>query len=493
LLSLPSSAIKGRNSPFTGEQKGNAFNRQVYICCYDFYIEVEMKVLFIHISKNWQGRVYPEYPLGVGLIATLSKQAGYDVHLHDMAVDDTPVEYVIEQQKPDAIALSFLSTSATMAHKTISHIKTFYDGIIISGGIHTSIFPQHVLRMGADVAVVGEGEPVIINLLDSISKLTSTSIPKNYLHDIQNIYYKNSQGNIEKTFSTTDSVDVNKLPPVDRDIFDLKKYPHHSIITSRGCPYRCKFCCAWGPGGRQGRMASPKRILDELEMLVNQYGPMTMYWADDMFFFNQAKRLEFCRLMKERQLPIKWIAQLRADNLTPELVSALKEAGCEKVCLGAESGSNVILKSVDKGLTRKNIENGIKCAISGGLRVKTWWIIGLPGGTYNEQLESIDLIAETRPHEVAVHTFVPLPGTDYWENAQKYGINLPSVDNLENLYYYGSPDDIKLDYLSADNMKSLISTYDSELQKLGYTPTDQAKNDTKYIYTSPSLKKTFEV
>lgn len=452
-----------------------------------------MRILFIHVSKNWQGRVYPEYPLGIGLVATLTKQAGHDVRLHDMAVDDTPIEAVVHESRPDVVALSFLSTSATMAGQTILQLKQVHHGLIISGGIHTSIFPNHVLELGVDIAVVGEGEPVILPLLEKIAGLSTGAIPAQSLRGIPGIVYKNADGRIEKTEAPTDSVNVDSLPPVDRDIYDLKRYPHHSIITSRGCPFRCKFCCAWGPGGRQGRMASPKRIFDELELLVGRYGPMTMYWADDMFFFNQAKRLEFCRLMKERQLPIRWIAQLRADNLTPALAAALKDAGCEKVCLGAESGSDTILKSVDKGLTRQDIANGIKCAVEGGLRVKTWWIIGLPGGSYDDQLASIDLIAETRPHEVAMHTFVPLPGTVYWERAQEYGIRLPPVDRLETHYYYGSPRDVLLDYLSPEEMERIIATYDRELMGLGYVPTDKATADTPYVYTSPSLKKTFEV
>lgn len=453
-----------------------------------------MRILFIHISQNWQGRVYPEYPLGLGLIATLTKQAGHEVHLHDMAVDDAPIEEVVGRWRPDVAALSFLSTSATMAADTVTRLKRGDCGHIISGGIHTSIFPDHAIRMGIDIAVVGEGEPVILPLLAALSAIgRGCPIPPLALTGIPSVVYRNALGEIESNEAASANVDVDALPPVDRSIYDLRRYPHHSIITSRGCPFQCKFCCAWGPGGRRGRMASPRRILDELEMLADRYGPMTVYWADDMFFFNQAKRIEFCRLMKERQLPIRWIAQLRADNLTPALVEALKDAGCEKVCLGAESGSDALLKSVDKRLTRADIAAGIRCAVEGGLRVKTWWILGLPGGSYEDQLASLELIEEVRPHEVAVHTFVPLPGTVYWDRAEEYGIRLPPIDRLETLYYYGRPKDLLLDYLTPEQMEDIIGIYDRSLTELGYVPTDKARADTPYVYTSPSLKKTFEV
>lgn len=450
-----------------------------------------MKVLFVHVSRNWQGRVYPEYPLGPGLIATLARQAGYEVTFFDMAVDDTPIEDVIARTSPDVTALSFLSTSATAAGSLIKRLRTLPAGRIVVGGIHTSIFPEHALHLGADVACIGEGEPVILPLLAALS---GDGFPSEAtLGSVPSIAWRDPDGAVHRSKPWTGSVDVETLPPVDRDIFDLARYPHHSIITSRGCPYRCKFCCAWGPGGKKGRMASPGRILNELEALVARYGAMTMYWADDMFFFSQTRRLEFCRMMRERDLPIKWIAQLRADNLNDELVEAMRLAGCEKVCLGAESGSDLILEGVDKGLKAKDIHRGIRCAVDGGLRVKTWWIVGLPGGSTADQLASIDLIDRSRPHEVAVHTFVPLPGTVYWDDAARFGIGLPSLDSLENLYYYGSPRDVRLDYLSPDEMDRLIDTFDDALAGMGYVPTDSCAADAPFVYTSPRQRTTFTV
>ncbi|RME46058.1 MAG: radical SAM protein [Deltaproteobacteria bacterium] len=449
-----------------------------------------MRILFVHVSQNWQGRVYPEYPLGPGIVATIARDAGHDVFFHDMAVDDTPVEEVVGRVAPRIVALSFLSTSATKAGEVIRKLRGWEGITLIAGGIHTSIFPEHVVALGVDVAVVGEGEGVILPLLDAFSRGGDPSVR---LSAIPGIVYRERSGRIRKNPPSTTSVDLETLPPVERSIYDLSRYPHHSIITSRGCPYRCKFCCAWGPGGRKGRMASPSRILTELEWLVERYGEMTLYWADDMFFFSQRKRLEFCSMMKERGLPIEWIAQLRADNLNPPLVDALLAAGCTTICLGAESGSDRLLQSVEKGLTRAQIAAGIRCAVEGGLRVKTWWILGLPGGTFEDQLASLDLIAETRPHEVAVHTFVPLPGTIYWEEAERFGIHLPPLDRLEQLYYYGNPGEVRMDGLSAEEMTMLIEAYDTGLQEMGYLPTDRATPETPYVYTSPKQKTTFAV
>lgn len=246
-----------------------------------------MNILFVHISKNWHGRVYPEYPMGIGIIATLANQAGYNVHIHDMAVDDTPLELVLNNFKPDITGISFLSTSATTASFVIKQLLDLDCGHLIAGGIHTSIFPENVVLQGVDIAVIGEGEISIISLLKKLENLKTKKYSLEYFCDIPNLVFNGIEGEIVHTKKSNESVQLDNVPPVNRSLFNLSLYPHHSIITSRGCPYRCKFCCAWGPGGKKGRMASPERILSELEQLVELYGNITVYWADDMFFFNR--------------------------------------------------------------------------------------------------------------------------------------------------------------------------------------------------------------
>ncbi len=453
-----------------------------------------MKILLIHVSKNWQGRVYAEYPLGIGILATLAKLAGHTVYIHDMAVDSTSISQVVEYFKPNVTGISFLSTSATTATTVIMQLCQLDSGHLVAGGIHVSIFPEDTVEQGIDIAVTGEGELVWLPLLELLDQTSVGNYVLDKFSHIPNLVFRDKFGTIRKTNICNESVNINELPPVDRSVFDLSRYPHHSMITSRGCPYRCKFCCSWGPGGRKGRMASPQKILNELEILVEKYGATDVYWADDMFFFNKKDRLHFCSLLKNRKLPLKWTAQLRADNLDSELVNALTEAGCVKICLGAESGSDNILKSISKGLTREKIEQGILCAVNGGLRVKTWWIVGLPGAAnISEHLESISLIDKTRPDEVAIHLFVPLPGTIYWDNAVSFGIKLPPMCSLEKLYFYGNPGDIEFKYISRDQLESVLESYEIHLQSMGYVSTDHATPETKFIYTSPTQKKTFDI
>ncbi len=450
-----------------------------------------MKVLFINASKKWEGRVYREYPYGIGILATLTDQAGYDVRILDMAVDYRNYMDVIREFNPDVVAVSFFSPSVQIASKVIESIATEFDVYILVGGIHSTLYPTSVLNYGADVVLKGEGELNFVPVLDSI-KDGSEGLEKR-LSKIPNLVYKDSLGMVVETEASKDCVDLDKLPIMNRNLFDLSFYDHHTILTSRCCPFQCYFCCSWAPGGKRGRIMSPNRIMRELEWLVEQYGELTLYWGDEIFFWNREDRLKFCDMLKERNLPIKFIVQLRADLVEEDLVEKLILVGCIKLCIGAESGSDQILRAINKKTTADVIEKAIQTSVKLGLACKTWWMVGLPGGDRTEQLKALDIIERSRPNEVAVHQFVPLPGSYFWDHAEEYGIRLPEETSFENLNYYSDPSNLCYDYISGQELHSILKTYQEKLLQWGYVPTDMADANSKYVFTTPFQKTTFEI
>lgn len=450
-----------------------------------------MKVLFINASKKWEGRVYREYPYGVGILATLADQAGYDIHILDMAVDGRDYCGVVEMFQPDVVAVSFFSPSVQIAEEVISAIAAKYEVPVIAGGIHSTLYPYDVLDFGADIVMIGEGELYFVSVLDSIRYMRESL--ERTLSCIPNLVFRNRDGRAIRTKSTEDSVELDKLPIMNRNLFDLSLYDHHTILTSRCCPYRCYFCCSWAPGGKAGRIMSPERIIDELEWLVAQYGPLTLYWGDEIFFWSRGERLAFCDLLKEKHLPIKFIIQLRADLVEDVLLEKLVSIGCIKLCIGAESGSNQILRTINKKVTADVIERAIDISVKWGVPCKTWWMVGLPGGDKNEQLRALDIIEKTRPNEVAVHQFVPLPGSYFWNHAKEYGIHLLEESSFDKLNYYSDPSSLCYDYLSGQELYDILKTYEEKLLQWGYVPTDLADAASKYIFTTPFQKTTFEI
>ncbi len=242
-----------------------------------------------------------------------------------------------------------------------------------------------------------------------------------------------------------------------------------------------------------GRIMSSERILLELEWLVEHYGALTLYWGDEIFFWNKEERLRFCKLLQEKQLPIKFIMQIRADLVDMELVEELKDAGCIKICIGAEAGSDRLLKTANKKITAAQIEKAIDICVKAGLSCKTWWMIGLPGGDKEDQLMALDIIERTRPNEVAVHQFVPLPGSNFWDNAEQYGIYLPEEASFENLNYYSNPENLSYDYISGEELYEILKIYEERLLYMGYISTDQADELSEYVFTTPFQNTTFNI
>ena len=455
-----------------------------------------MNILLINVSKNWKGRVYKEYPLGLGMLGTIASNAGHNLKILDLAVDDSDPIKIILNFKPDITGLSFLSTSSYTAKNLITKLKKIKCGHLISGGIHTSIFPLNVLKWGFDFVGVGEGELFFPTLINALKDVTLTTFyNKSDFINIPNIGFRDVNGEYFFTNKTSDSVDLDSLPIVDRNLFNKDKYSNHSIVSSRGCIYNCKFCCSWGSGGKKGRFASPEKIIAEFRYLINEIGAKTVYWADDMFFMNQEQRLNFCTILEKENLDLDWdwVIQLRASEINKELIIALKKAGCSKIAIGAESGSNKVLKNIGKGISAEEVEEGINCAIKFGMKIKTWWIIGLPGSDFSEEIKTLELIKRTKPHEVAIHTFVPLPGTVFWDEASFYNINLPVIENVEDLYYYSSYENVKLNSITYNEFKKLLNLFIETMDNMGYSPADNITNNTEYVYTTPLQKKTFSI
>jgi radical SAM superfamily enzyme YgiQ (UPF0313 family) len=445
-----------------------------------------MRVLFVNVSKKYGARVYKEYPLGIGILGTIVRNAGHTVKIYDMVVEKTPIIDVISDFKPDVIGLSYTSISAYTAYRLLEILKSTVSAVLIAGGIHPTLYYEEALNQGFDFVVIGEGEHVILPLIGYVENNDNDAFDQ-----LRGIAYKEGNNIIYRP--QTEVVNLNELPFIDRNLFAMNYYPYHSIISSRGCIHKCMFCTSQGLAGRIPRMSAPEKIISEMEFLANEYGKINLYWADDMFFHDHAARIRFCDLLIKKRIPIQYVIQLRADNINDELIVALKQSGCVKIAIGAESGSNEILKTIKKGINKETIKNAIDCAKINNLRIKTWWIVGLPG-TYDQQLEALEIIKLTRPNEVAIHTFVPLPGSEFWDNADKYGIHVPrSLQELELLGYYNNPDVIHFDYISAGELHALINTYEQALLDYGYVPTDKSKGTEDYIYTSPNQKQTFEV
>jgi anaerobic magnesium-protoporphyrin IX monomethyl ester cyclase len=450
-----------------------------------------MKVLFVAPRSYNPKQMYREYPLGIGYLGTLLQQHGHEVRIFDQNVegleDDGLWELVADFQ-PDIAGFTVITPNYPVARQQIRKLKILHPEVrILAGGIHATLFPEDLMADGADVVVLGEGEPVIRQLVDGLSEGKD-------LRGLPGLLFRDRMGEIIRTPGHGQTTTLNDLPFVDRSLYNLPKYTHHSMLASRGCPHHCAFCCNYTGTVRNDGVAVQgyEKVIREMEHLRDRFGAREIFFADDIFLLRKHDILEFCRANAARQVGVKWIGQMRADRVDANVAEAMRAAGCQRIYFGVASGSDRILSDAKKGMNTEQIRRGIRAAADAGLRVKTGWIYGLPG-SLEEQYESIPFMLDLRPHEISIHQLIPFPGTIYYTDPARFGIRIADPKAFESFCYGGLDGDIQFDYLSHDQLRQLLEDTARALEDAGYVSSDQAGPGAEYIYTTPLSRNSMNV
>jgi radical SAM superfamily enzyme YgiQ (UPF0313 family) len=450
-----------------------------------------MRVLFAVPRSYNPKQMYREYPLGAGFLGTVLKQLGHQVRIFDQNVegpDDSALLAEIARFQPDVVGFSVITPNYPVARRQIRTLKEFYPEIhLIAGGIHASLFPEDLLDDGVEVVVLGEGETVIGALVSCLEKGQTPS-------DLKGVVFRNATGDVVRTQGWSQTSSLDELPIVDRNLYNLPRYTHHSMLASRGCPFHCAFCCNYTGTIRNDGVAIRwhERVVDEMAYLRDQFGAREIFFADDIFLLRKHDILQFCRTCASRQVGVRWIGQLRADRMDQRVAEAMVNAQCQRIYFGVESGSDTILRNAKKGMTKDQIRRGIRSAMAAGLRAKTGWIYGLPG-TLEEQYESIDFMLELRPHEISIHQLIPFPGTIYYKEPERFGIRISDRKAFESFCYGGLDGPIQFDYLSHNQLVRLLEDTGTALEAAGYVTSDEATPDSEYIYTTPLNRNSMNV
>lgn len=450
-----------------------------------------MKVAFAVPRSYNPKQMYREYPLGVGFLGTILKQQGHEVRIFDQNAEGATDAVLLEQVgefQPEVVGFSVITPNYPVARQQIRALKENNPEIrLIAGGIHASMFPEDLLADGIDAVVLGEGESVIAELL---ACLGAGREPK----DINGLVFRSAAGEVVRTAGWSQTSALDELPFIDRSLYNLPRYTHHSMLASRGCPHHCAFCCNYTGTIRNDGVAIRwhEKVIDEMQHLRDAFGAREIFFADDIFLMRKHDIHQFCRSCTARQLGVRWIGQMRADRVDRAIAAAMGEAGCQRIYFGVESGSEAILQRARKGMSKDQIRRGVRAAIEAGLRAKTGWIYGLPG-SLAEQYESIDFMLELRPHEISIHQLIPFPGTVYYNEPARFGIRIPNPKAFESFCYGGLDGDIRFDYLSHEQLVKLLEETCVALEAAGYVSSDQADAGAEFIYTTPLSRNSMNV
>ena len=365
-------------------------------------------------------------PLGIGYLVAYLEAQQFEVSVIDyQAKEMTKEELTNELSKtyPKIVGVSTSTltySSATDIVKTVK--KKFPKSITILGGPHVTVLDTQTMdeTPEVDIIVRGEGEKTLLEIAEAVS---SQKIEK--INNIKGITFR-KQKKITRTTDRPFIKDLDEFPHPAFDHFDLNKYTisgkkYLPIITSRGCPFQCTFCLASKMCGTGFRMRSPKKVADELEWLRDVHKADIFAFYDDTFTFNMNRAYKICEEIKNRGLDLPWDCRTRVDRINPRILTKMREANCQLIHFGVESGNQKMLNLMKKGTTVEQNANGIKMTKNSGIAVAISVVVGYPGETTESLKETFEFIQKTEPDYVYACQAIPYPGTEMYNELKKLG------------------------------------------------------------------------
>ena len=322
---------------------------------------------------------------------------------------------LVRRYKPLAVGLTYLTPLEYSVGRIARLVKQIDPGIrVIVGSAHPTFCPQDVmLNPDIDFAVVGEGEiPLLRLLVEMKGTLPNWS-------SVPGIYFRNERGQLQGNPVPDLIHDLDSLPVPARDLVlncDFHAYRAHSILTTRGCPYNCSFCADKRIWGGRVRRRSVANVIAELALLKNTYDPELVNIQDGTFTFDKQYLEDFSKALINSGMNLKWGCTARYDNLDRQLLGLMKRAGCYGLYFGLESGSDRMLKMIDKKTTVKQILSVSNMAHDIGITCVTSVMVGLPDETKEDVEATLRLMSQVKTDIFDVNSFVPLPGSRLYDD-----------------------------------------------------------------------------
>ena len=390
-----------------------------------------------------------QQPLGLAYLAAVLEKKGHQVNIIDAPPLCFSVNRVLEEIKkinPDIIGISAMTPTFYKAKELAEKIKQISKTPIIIGGPHITAIPREAIQNNCfDIGVVGEGEETMLELVKAYDENRFDN-----LKNIKVIIFKEN-GEIVETLPRSFIPDLNRVPFPARHLMPplskyhptpatYKKLPIGTIMTTRGCPFRCTFCCR-AVFGNNCRFRSPENVVDELEILFKDFGAKEVRIWDDTFNADPKRAIDICEEIIKRKLNISWTCLARVNFAKQEVLEAMKKAGCWQISYGVESGNEQVLKNIKKGITLEMVREAIKATKKAGIASLGFFILGLPGDTEKTMRQTIDFAKEL-PLDAANFTIcTPFPGTEIYDNILeknkefKIEYNKMMVNLPDKLYY----------------------------------------------------------
>lgn len=446
------------------------------------------KILLINPS-GWQKE---STNLGLAYLSSSLKEAGYPTTILDInryQLSDSSLIHKVVDYSPRVIGISVKTATANSGGNIANILSTACpDVIYIAGGPHVTLCAESYMNDFPvfDYAVMGEGEKHLVELIDKLSN-------NNAVERTNGLAYR-TDGRIQiNRWCPPDNLDDLPLPDFDSiEGFDWQNF-RYPILTSRGCPFRCIYCCVNKlTGSRKWRSRSAKNVVDELEHIAQTKGIKAFEVVDDNFTLSIKRAKEICTEIIDRKLNLSWYCHngIRADRLDKELGILMKQAGCTSVAIGIESGNPETFNSIKKGEKLSDVIKAVKLAQEVGIKVVGYFIIGLPGDTLDKCIETVRFQRSLKLVHYIYGMLIPYPKTEVWDMVNTRGKFLCEITSTQHFsneivpISFEMPDFPKQDMVRAFFISKYFDLYEAVQQIIdkGQIPT------VVYLSTSENIK-----
>ncbi|MEE4609333.1 MAG: radical SAM protein [Desulfobacteraceae bacterium] len=373
----------------------------------------------------------PSPPLGLAFLAGALEAAGCAVRVLDLVVEayhPERLQQVLDDFQPRLVGATAVTMTFDHAVAVLADIKALApEAVTVMGGPHVTFWAGETLNRypAVDIVARGEGETTIVNLAGALAEAKDWS-------QLPGIVFRNAGAVVDNGWPVPQT-DLDALAAPARHLLPLGRYRalHMpiSMTTSRGCPHGCIFCVGRKMVGARVRYRNPVRVVDELADIA-AYGFHQVNLADDLFTASAGHCLAVCDEILRRGLEVRWTSFARVDTVSTDLLKRMRQAGCQAVSFGIESGDPGILKTIRKGITLAQVEAAVAMCHDAGLMPHGSFILGLPGETpetiartlaFGRRLEAMGV-------SYGFHLLAPFPGTRVRDRAAEYGLKILTDD-----------------------------------------------------------------
>jgi anaerobic magnesium-protoporphyrin IX monomethyl ester cyclase len=375
-------------------------------------------------------------PFGLGILATMADNAGIKTVLLDCeAIRLGPKEIcsILDDLNPSVMGFNLTSPTVKTVKIILNKLQK-PPNLLIAGGVHPTTLKEHTFNQipSLDAIFIGESEFSWIKYLKLMNDNKTNSINSSFKDSLRKI-----PGVVVNGYpmqGVGQKIELDEIP------FPARKYSINEpykisggyqagILSSRGCPYPCKFCAAAAFTGRTIRFRTIKNLVDEIEIMLDD-GITHLHFGDDTFTVVPKRLKEFNTELKNREIKIKWKSFSRTESINEENLRNMKESGCHKLTFGIESGSDVVLGIMNKKQNSDDVRRSISLCKKFGIETKGFFMLGFPGETKEQMQQTIDFSIELDLDTAFFYVVRAFPGTELFSDIINNGTNLLTYDDL---------------------------------------------------------------